>query len=103
MNCPYHIQNPINLIYLTPHNCQCFRKLCVECLNQHEVHAQYIVTNSQLQERLINKLEEYQLYEIQTVEKKKTQFTNFLSRTKRRLKKILKELSESFEQNILYH
>ncbi|CAD8169269.1 unnamed protein product [Paramecium pentaurelia] len=98
MNCPHHEQNPINLVCLAPHNCQCSRKLCIECLNQHGVHVQYIVTNSQLQKRLINKLVEYELHEKQTVEKKKTQFTNLLSRTKGSLEKILEEQSESLEQ-----
>ncbi|CAD8096626.1 unnamed protein product [Paramecium sonneborni] len=37
INCTQHINKQVSLTCISPHNCQCQRKLCIECLYAHGV------------------------------------------------------------------
>ncbi|CAD8048613.1 unnamed protein product [Paramecium primaurelia] len=99
MNCTYHIQNPIILICIAPHKCQCQRKLCVECLYDHGVDIQKHTTPiKKFRDMALKKMKDSKLDDNQELTKQRVAFKALLTQTEQMMKKILDELSQSIKQ-----
>ncbi|CAD8130765.1 unnamed protein product [Paramecium sonneborni] len=98
MNCTYHLQNPITMICIAPHKYQYQRKLCVECLYEHNVSAKQTVVKKKFQEMIIDKFKESKFDDTSELTKQRMNFKSVLFQTENMLKKIWEELSESIKQ-----
>ncbi|CAD8214002.1 unnamed protein product [Paramecium pentaurelia] len=98
MNCTYHIQNPAILICMVPHKCECQRKLCVECLDEHNVDARHTLTLKKFQEMALKNLKDSKLDETSEFTRQRKDFKSLLSQTEQMLKKIWEEFSQSIKQ-----
>ncbi|CAD8117096.1 unnamed protein product [Paramecium primaurelia] len=88
MNCTYHIRNQISCIYIAPHKCLCQRKLCAQCLQEHEIDVKHAVPINIFKKMVLNKLKEYKLDETSELNKQRMNVKSMLSQTQSMLKKI---------------
>ncbi|CAD8168211.1 unnamed protein product [Paramecium pentaurelia] len=87
------------MICLAPHKCSCLRKLCVECLYEHEVDIKkHTIPITNFQERILKKLKESKLEETSELNNQRMAFKQLLSQSEQMLKKILEELSQLINQ-----
>ncbi|CAD8157759.1 unnamed protein product [Paramecium pentaurelia] len=83
---------------MAPHKYQCYRKLCLECLFEHEVDIKQTVPLKKFQEMVIMRLKEYKIDQTSELTKQKMNFKLILSQTQIMLMKIWEELQESIQQ-----
>ncbi|CAD8192427.1 unnamed protein product [Paramecium pentaurelia] len=98
MNCTYHIRNQISCICLAPHKCLFQRKLCAQCLQEHEIDVKHAVPINIFKKMVLNKLKEYKLDETSELNKQRMNLKSMLSQTESMLKKIWEKLQESIKQ-----
>ncbi|CAK92469.1 unnamed protein product (macronuclear) [Paramecium tetraurelia] len=99
MSCAYHIGNQIQLICLAPHKCKFQRKLCGECLFEHEVDVKlYIAPIKKFQELVTQKLELSKPNNELELTAQILNFKTILSSTQNMLKQIWDQLTESIKQ-----
>ncbi|CAD8101505.1 unnamed protein product [Paramecium primaurelia] len=98
MNCTYHIRNPITFVCIAPHKCQCQRKLCAQCLYNHQVDIKNTIPIELFEEMAIKKLKDSKLEETSELTKYKMTFKSLLSKAESIMKEIWEELSQSIKQ-----
>ncbi|CAD8193552.1 unnamed protein product [Paramecium octaurelia] len=96
MNCTHHIRNYVSIICIAPHKCSHQRKLCVDCLYEHEVEKKQTV--SDVQKMVVSKLKSSRLNDSSELTMRRKNFKEMLYATKNKLKLIWKELAESINQ-----
>ncbi|CAD8097742.1 unnamed protein product [Paramecium primaurelia] len=81
------------MICLAPHRCQCQRKLCAECQDEHNVDLKYIVSIPRFKKKVTNKLNLYTLNENSEIIEKMIKYQKLLNRSQAKLIHIFENLS----------
>ncbi|CAD8085717.1 unnamed protein product [Paramecium primaurelia] len=98
MNCTRHIQFPIISICIAPHQCQCQRKLCIDCQYEHGVDIKYTIPTHRFQDMFIKQLREFKIDQTSELTQKRKNFLMILSQTESMLKNTWQQLQESIQQ-----
>ncbi|CAD8083732.1 unnamed protein product [Paramecium primaurelia] len=98
MNCTRHIHFPITSICIAPHQCQCLRKLCNDCQQEHGVDIRYIIPTHRFQDLVIKQLQDSTIDENSEFTEQRKNFLMILSQTESMLKNTWQHLQESIKQ-----
>ncbi|CAD8123590.1 unnamed protein product [Paramecium sonneborni] len=90
--CVFHNETGLTSICTVPHQCQ--RKLCVRCLDEHNVDLKYIQTYLQFYELCKQKLQEHKLEDRTEINQLRQSFKCFISEAENQMKNLLEELKE---------
>ncbi|CAK58103.1 unnamed protein product (macronuclear) [Paramecium tetraurelia] len=98
MNCTNHIKNQVSLICIAPHTCQFDRKLCSECLDEHQFNSN-IVSIKRFKEMVMKRFSESKLDQnTEELIHQRKAFKSMLSETESKMRKIWEELEKSINQ-----
>ncbi|CAD8072864.1 unnamed protein product [Paramecium sonneborni] len=98
MNCTYHIKKEVQFICKASHKCKFQRKLCTECLYEHEVDIKQTVPIDKFVEQLIKKLKESKLDETSELNNQRMKFKSLVSQVQNMMKKMWEDLTISINQ-----
>ncbi|CAD8211465.1 unnamed protein product [Paramecium pentaurelia] len=98
MNCTRHIQFPITSICIAPHQCQCQRKLCIDCQYEHGVDIKYTIPTHRFQDLVIKQLQDSKIDQTFEFTEQRKNFLMILSQTESMLKNTWQHLQESIKQ-----
>lgn len=95
MNCFHHPENPIAFICKAQHVCSGQRKLCADCLYEHEVELKHAIPIKKFREFIIQKIEQSNFEKNSTIKEKRLSFKATISKNQELLKKMFEDLLES--------
>ncbi|CAD8213107.1 unnamed protein product [Paramecium pentaurelia] len=98
MNCTRHIQFPITSICIAPHQCQCQRKLCIDCQYEHGVDIKYTIPTHKFQDMVIKQLKESKIDQTSEFTQQRKNFLMILFQTESMLKNTWQQLQESIQK-----
>ncbi|CAD8191708.1 unnamed protein product [Paramecium pentaurelia] len=98
MNCTQHIKFPITSICIAPHQCQCKRKLCIDCQYQHGVDIIYTVPTHRFRDMVIKEIKESKIDQNPEFTEQRKNFLKILSQIESMLKNTWQKLNESIKK-----